>query len=165
MLAIEVEYEGGEEFLKEELTELLTRVTTLYGRAPRDDDDDEDGYEPTSTNGTNAGNGAASGNGVSGAIPTTGTIAQRLKVTSGPELIMAAMLRLTLTGVERVPRKQLLTEMRTATAFWKENYSGNLGKALKVLAINGRLNDAGPNTYVMPPAEKAKLSTAALATQ
>jgi hypothetical protein len=79
---------------------------------------------------------------------TTSAIATKISVSSGPELVIAAVARLmiVLNGVHAT-RKDILKEMQTATAYYKDSYSGNLGAALKTLVTGGKLNDLGGDKY------------------
>jgi len=115
MGAIEVEYEGSEQFLKKDLQELLSAVSKLYAQSGRADEGDGQGdHSGGSTNGK-----------VSG---TTATIAGRLGCKSAPELMIAAAAHLTL--VENKPeftRKDLLEQMKGASGYYKASMTNNFG--------------------------------------
>src|SRR5690348_16260150 len=74
---VEVEYEGSEEFLKNELAELLSSISKLYRESGASS------QPPT----------PPAGNGI-GSIGTTGAIAVKLQASSGSDLALAAAARL-----------------------------------------------------------------------
>src|SRR4051812_47079880 len=74
---IKVEYEGTQSFLKKELPELLSAVSKLYGESAK--------RSPSSSGHDKFSDGRSPGR-----FGTTGSIASRLKVASGPNLILAA---------------------------------------------------------------------------
>lgn len=145
---VEVEYEGDEEFLKKDLPQLIERVTSLAkatGKtvAPA-------GSTPSVTRAGISPSDAEE-------IPTTGLIAAKLNAESGPDLAMAAALRLSMSGTLKFNRKALVTEMRSAHGIFKDSYASNLTATLKTLMRGGRLHDAGSSSYSLPKEEKDKL--------
>lgn len=79
---------------------------------------------------------------------TTSAIATKLSVSSGPDLVIAAVARLMIVlNGNHATRKDILKEMQTATAYYKDSYSGNLGSSLKTLVTGGKLNDLGSDKY------------------
>lgn len=146
---IEIEYEGSEGFLKEELPNLLAAVSKLY----------------TETGGCLASPGTPSN--TAGAQPpsgnlqlTTGTIAGRLKCKSGPDLIRAAVSRLHLgLGHGSSTRQQILEQMQQAPMYYKSTYSNNLSKYLSVLVKGGKLNEVSKDTYALTTAALTELRT------
>lgn len=144
--AIEVEYEGSEAFLKEELPALLSAVADLYQKSgpvvPA-------ASAPSAPNAADAAmpNGTSSGPTLQ---MTTGAIASRLQVKSGPELIMAAAANLAIVqGQVPFTRKRLIEQMRSATAFFKENYVSNLSKALNTLLKENKLNEPSKDMFAL----------------
>lgn len=145
MGAIEVEYEGSEAFLKDELPDLLSAVSKLYresGAAGADANLD-----------LNADTGAGSF-----ATGTTGGIAAKLGCTSGSDLIIAAAAKLALIDKQQsFPRKTLHEEMKTASSYYNKNYGPNLSKYLTALVKAGRLNEPAKDRYSLSPAERQKI--------
>jgi len=140
--AIEVEYEGSENFLKEELPALLQAVSDLYAKssgtlAP------PEGESRSST--------GEKGNNGTGIIEmTTASIASKLGVRSGPELVLAAAAHLRFVkGAEKFPRKQLIEQMRSASSFFKESYVSNLSKTIKVLMKENKFNEPSSEVYAL----------------
>lgn len=135
---IEVEYEGSQEFLKKDLPELIKTVSELH-------------RNQTPANGSNGGNGGATAKADQTAgdklNQSTNSIAAKLKCQSGPELVLAAAAHLTLDkGFKTFSRKQLRTEMQTASNFYKRSYGSNLIKILKTL-LQKELNEPSASTY------------------
>lgn len=157
--AIEVEYEGSESFLKEELPALLTAVSELYQRS-------------TSSNNSNAESGGSEQEpqyggsatiapaGINGKTlqGTTNTISQRLQVKSGPELVLAAAARLTIVeNMEVFTRQQLLDEMKGATAYVRSTYLANIGRTLTNMVKDGTLNEAKAGQFALSATRRAEL--------
>ncbi|MBR8056455.1 hypothetical protein [Burkholderia dolosa] len=158
--AIEVEYEGSETFLKEELPALLSAVSDLYQSSQID-------LSPTglsavpadngSLNGAATANGTASHNGAS-MVGTTNAIATRLNVKSGPDLILAAAARLTIgSGMGVFPRQRLIDEMRTAPNYFKGSILKNLSASLQRLLKDGKLNEPSRGHYALTASCRADL--------
>ena len=142
---VEVEYEGSEDFIKKELSIILKDVSSLYAAFGR-----------------KAGGGIIPGKekivGDAGLSATT--IAQRLKVTSGPELIMAAALHLTLSGTENFTKKNIREKMRGATGYYKSSYAKNFDAYLTRLVKTGRISHSGGDSYSVPVTERENLVSA-----
>src|SRR5687767_12900337 len=116
---VEVEYEGSEAFLKEELPGLLSTLAKLQK---------EFGSTPTLETEIPRENGEARVAPVFGQA-TTGTIAAKLGVKSGPELIVAACARLIFVlGKDSFTRKEILQEMQSAAGYYKYTHVNNLTK-------------------------------------
>ena len=141
---LELDFEGSEDFIKQELMTVLGKLKEFGALHDMNDDDaieTKNGGKPKL-----------------GGDLTTSTIAGKLGVDSGTELAIAAMVRLTvMQSADKATRTQITTEMRTATAYFKESYISNLTKSLKVLVTSQRLNDLGSSTYSLSASEKTKL--------
>lgn len=141
--AIEIDYEGSETFLKEELPQLLAAVSDLYTKS-------RSALEqpvPATAVGSMQ-------EGQTGEKPkleaTTGSIAAKLSVKSGPELVMAAATRLTFVlGVTTFPRQKIIDEMKSAAAYYKASYLSNLTASLNNLVKDGKLNEPSQGNYAL----------------
>lgn len=135
---IEVEYEGSEEFLKSEIPELIQAVSQIYaksGLACTDSGADGSGSEIPPLNDKK----------ITG---TTRSIASKLSCKSGPDLVMAAAVKLTLVdGEGTISRKKLLDEMKTASGYYKASHRSNLSNCLKGLIQDGKLHEPSANNY------------------
>lgn len=140
---IEIEYEGTEEFLKEELPDLLKAVTELHKEAvstlptiPPEQESGSNAKPPPSFDGSNLG--------------TTNSIAAKLGAKTGSELAVAAAAKLVLgAGFEQFSRKQLLQEMQNATQYYKSSYGSNLSKTIKTLVGDHRFIERAKDTYAL----------------
>jgi hypothetical protein len=151
--AIEVEYEGSETFLKEELPALLTAVSTLYQRA---NDDDKQGGSESGLNGSKPA-AASNGGNVSG---TTNNIAAKMNAKSGPELVLAAAARLCIVQHnDPFSRTLLIEEMRTATQYFKPSYVSNLSKTLNRLVKEGKLNEPSTDNFALTASSRKDLES------
>jgi hypothetical protein len=136
--AIEVEYEGSEQFLKEELPQLLTAALK---EAPA-------GTLPNTTQQADAG--ILQG--------TTGTIAAKLVVKQGPDLIIAAAARMTFVLEKSAfSRQEIIDEMKTASAYYKKSYLGNLTPYINTLMKDGKLLEPSTGTYSLSATAQADL--------
>jgi hypothetical protein len=142
---LELDFEGSEDFIKQELMTVLAQLKTL-GALDIDGDDDA------------GGDGKPKSKVKLDDELTTSTIAGKIGVDSGPELVMAAMIRLTMVGnAAKATREAITAEMRGATAYFKETYTNNLTSTLRRLVTGQRLNDLGSNSYSIPAPERTKL--------
>jgi len=139
--AIEVEFEGSEQFLKKELPDLIKTVSELYKTSSIPDEEDN-----------------SSGGGAPPKIEmSTGSIATKLGCESGSDLAVAAAAHLTF--VKNTPvfkRKDLLSEMKKASAFYKGSYSGNLTKILNQL-LKSEFNEPSSGSYALSAKTKESL--------
>lgn len=136
---IELEYDGPEDFLKAELTNLIGAVSSLHKVTPPTKDAD------------NGGGGGGGGDG--GGETSVSTIAQQLDVKSGSDLIMAAALSLARSGKQNFSKKDLRACMRQATVYWKAAYASNFDTYVSRLVKKGRLNHTGGTNHSLPADE------------
>lgn len=158
--AIEVEYEGSETFLKEELPALLTAVSDLYQSSQIHLPPNGAGAEPVlngALNGASSANGAAGPKGAQ-MIGTTNAIAARLDVKSGPDLVLAAAARLTIgEGVGVFSRQRLIEEMRTAPSYCNKSVISNLSTSLQSLIKANKLNEPTKGHYALTASSQSEL--------
>lgn len=89
---------------------------------------------------------------------TTGSIAARLQVKSGPELVMAAAARLGIVEeLNSFSRKRLTEQMRSATAYFKPSYVSNLSPLLNGLLKDGKLNEPSKDHFALTAASEQEL--------
>jgi hypothetical protein len=148
---VEIDYEGSEEFLKQELPQLLTTAMELHkasGTAPQKSVEHPKALSQS--------------NGAPSLQLTTGSIAATISAKTGSDLLRAAAARLVLiAGKETFSRQELLSEMQSATAYYKASYSGNLSKTLKTaLQKGGPLSETAKNTYALTAAARSELELA-----
>lgn len=139
--AIEVEYEGSEEYLTEHLPKVLAAVAALkQAPVPAHSDGTKDELAESEAK-----------------EQSVSTIAQQLKAAQGPDLIMSAALSLVRGGSQKFEKKALRDRIKEAPAFYKQTYSDNFDNYVKTLVKKGRLSHTGGNSYSVPSAEIAKL--------
>jgi len=150
MGAIEVEYEGSENFLKEELPELIAAISELHKSsgsimAPVDGTPIE--QSQTTMNGAKT---KYSG--------TTNTIAAKIGGATGVELIAAAAAQIHFVqGKETFSKKDLQTAVKSASSYYKTTYMSNFGQYMKTLLKDKRLSETATDTYALPAAEIARI--------
>lgn len=149
--AIEVEYEGSEAFLKEELPRLLGAVSDLHAKS---------GGSSTSHSDLGQGESGGSATGGKKIEATTASIAARLQAKSGPELIMAAVARITFAlGQDVCSRQKISQEMKSAASYYKKTYMNNLSKYLDVLVKDNKLNEPSSGNYALTASARADMES------
>ena len=170
----EVEYEGSEQFLKNELSSLLRAASTFpagSGRqapspAPR-------GARPGRAAGARAsrrkgagtritaaravqeapagkGQEVPAGRGADAPPGSTAGIAARIGCSHGTHLVLAAAAQLNLrAGRKSFSRAELLAAMKTAAQYYKPVYGKNLSRYLKSLIKERQLNQPRPGIYAL----------------
>lgn len=150
--SVTIDYNGSQEFIENGLIDLLKKAVDL-----------------AMSNGMPLSLPAPSGSGhsntgvVVGETPklqhfSTSTIASKRSVSSGPELIIAAMGHLQLVkGDDTVQRHDIATEMKSATAYYKSTYVSNLTSYLQSLVKAGRINQITDKTYALASSERKSL--------
>lgn len=96
------------------------------------------------------------------ATPTlsVSTIAARLSVSSGPELIIAAAASLSIFQKRNsFSRQELLREMQAAHSYYKKTYSSNLSKALTRLVKSGDLLEQSGSRYSLSATKLTELES------
>lgn len=141
---IEVEYEGPETFLKQELPDLLKTITELSMSTGGTMNNLDDKGEAEKTK-------------LGKLQLSTTSIAAKLSCSSGPELILAAAAHLTLVRkLEVFSRKQLLDEMKTASGYYKTTYRDNLSTNLKTL-LKDKLNEPSSGQFSLSAKARKEL--------
>lgn len=147
---VEVEYEGSQEFLKAELPALLDVVSKLYGTR-RSPVDGADAVSHGARNGVQARDAGARSPG------TTAAFAAKLAVKSGPDLMLAAAGKMAFAdGLDVFSREQLLSEMKSATTFYRESFRKNLTQNLATL-LKKEFNEVSSGKYALAQSAKASL--------
>lgn len=143
---IEVEYEGSESFLKQELPDLIKTVTELYkSTGMKIDSIDEIVSEKKAP--------------ADKLQLSTKSICAKLSCSSGPDLILAAATHLTFVRQQEVfSRKQLLDEMKTASSYFKTGYRDNLTANLKTL-LKDKLNEPSSGHFALTTSARNDLET------
>jgi len=146
---VEIDYEGTEEFLKQELPQLLKTAMELHNAAGSALGGDSDGKRKA---------GAGAGGSKNVASLTTGSIAAKIGAKSGSDLLLAAAGHLVLVKkIEPFSRAELLSEMKGATAYYKKNYSTNLSSYLKTALKDGPLSETAKNSFTLTAAARKDL--------
>lgn len=153
--AVEIEYEGSEDFLKAELQTILSKVSTLQESVGNP--------TPMTVPENGATNGAATPTN-EGANPplqmTTNNIATKLGAKTGAALVIAACAHLALVkGKEKFSRKEISEEIQTATSYYKQNHLKNLSQSLQSLVSGDKLNEPARETYALTHQEKTRIES------
>lgn len=148
--SLEIDYQGDPTFLQEHLFALLEKVASFQTKQ------EQSVLNVPST----SHNGGDSSDRIEPDVDhTTSSIASRLSVKSGPDLIVAAAAKLTLVDKQnRFSRASLLSEMQTATSYYKGSYNNNLSSYLKRLEKADRLRRGPKDLFALSPSELKTLN-------
>lgn len=149
MGSIEVECEGSEQFIKKELPDILAAISKLNR---------ESGVANEA-----GGGGASEGGAVAPGklVGTTATLAGKLKVKSGNDLIIAGAAHLTLVaGKLEFSRQDLLGQVKGASGYYKDTYNKNLTNYLNSRVKAGELLEPRTGYYALSAGKKAELEKA-----
>jgi hypothetical protein len=147
--AVEVEYEGSDDFLKKELPELLKGVVELHARSEvlgsqADDHSNRGGASPRANN-------------VRRGLSTS-TAAAKLQSKSGSDLALAAAAAMVIgEGKESFSRGDLLKAMQTAKAHYKGTFRSNLSNYISTLVKSQDLLDHGGDSYGLSDSKRQEL--------
>lgn len=141
--SIEVDFEGSEEYMKDELPAL---IELLFSLSPPDDlTDEEESVELQ----------AATDTSKQKLQMTTNTIAAKLNAKKGGDLIIAACAHLALVkGADKYTRSNILAEMKLATNYYKTTMNKNLSASLKTLVKQNKLLETATDTYALQASTK-----------
>ena len=150
---IEVEYEGEASFLTHGLNDLLSNLSNIQAATPqlltksqlesRNEIIIDQKAEETRSNN----------------FPqmSTSNIAARLPAKSAKDLLLCAMANLQLVKKqEKQKRQHILTEMQTATAYYKKTMAKNLSQTLTSLLKSNEINEIGKDEYSLTAATVKK---------
>lgn len=148
--AAEIDYEGGTDFLKEEVMPTIGKILEMVQERT-------DLQKVPSAVVAEAPARIPMRSAVGGA-QSTNTIATLLQAKTGGDVAIAAAAKLSLyDGKETPTRSEILQEMQTATTFYKVTMSKNLSNILKQLAKEDRLRLVAKDTYSLSQKERQSL--------
>jgi len=143
MGTIEIDYEGTEEFIKDDLLKLLSSISEIFNKITSVEQEPKGGgglgdidkkRKPI----------------MSVTLSSISDFAAKLECKSAPNLIVAACAYLTFkVGAQSCTRKQISDEMKNATAYFGKNYLRNLSKDLKRLVANNKLSEQAKDVYAL----------------
>lgn len=149
--AIEIEYEGPEQFLKEELSGLVAAISNLA--------------HPPAEPEADVGSAAFKSVMTTTASPTVqlapNSIAAKIGVKAGSDLVIAAAGYLELVmGKASHSRQEIHDAMKQATQYYKEGYGSNLSKYIQVIVKDGRMNEISSGKYALSAAQRTAIGAA-----
>ncbi|MEM4988793.1 hypothetical protein V8G57_15475 [Collimonas sp. H4R21] len=143
----EIEFEGSEDYMREELPKLIELLGDISSVNVNDENDEVADVLPS----------VADPAGKTLQM-TTNTIASKLGVGSGAELVLAACAHLCLVkGADKYSRSNILGEMKLASNFYKTTYNNNLSASLKTLVKGGKLLETAADVYALDAKEKTRI--------
>ena len=139
---IEIEFEGSEEFIKEQIPELLQEIADMKALFIVEEEAEEMPPEEHQKF----------------VDFSVATIAEKINAKTGKELVVAAAAYLTF--VENAPsfsRREILDAMKAASHHYQKNYSKNLSRYLQQLLREKVLNQTASGTYAFSAAARKEL--------
>jgi len=151
---VELEYEGEDSFLKDGLPDLLQSVAELHASLTPLRESEQAG----------SGDGGETETAITKSEHqlqmSINTIAAKLSVKKGPDLVLAALAHSELIEKkDRTTRTDMITEMRNATSFFKPSYIGNLSLNLSGLIKGGKVNELSKDVFALTDDAKKELAT------
>ena len=148
---MELEYEGDPAFLTGGIEALLVTMGSLAGSIPTE--------MPLTSPTTNANGAAQAAQGHSGTPTfTTATLAAHRGAKTGPELLICALARLEFVqGKSSSSRAEILTEMKSATAYYNKNMAGNLTSIFTSLTSTRRIREIVTDSYALSATERKQV--------
>ena len=149
---LEVEYEGKESFLQDGLLNLTEKLVGSYA--------EHQSAFPIDSSSTDTQNGSVT-NANREINMSMDTIASRLRVNTGTDLVIAACTYLTLVQKkDSFSRQQIHQQMKDAMSYYKESMASNLTKMLQKHVKDCHLNQRSGGTYALTAQEKHKAEKA-----
>ncbi|WP_443632966.1 hypothetical protein ABXT64_10925 [Candidatus Marifrigoribacter sp. Uisw_064] len=143
--SIEIEYEGNEEYLKNDLPNLIDKLIDLKGISIDKEEPEDEIEEETSSSGQNL-------------KMSSNTIAAKLSSKSAADLVVVACAKLCLVdGSETFNRKDILTEMKTASNYYSKSAGKNLTQSLRTLISSQKLIERSTDNYALSAKLKGEL--------
>jgi hypothetical protein len=139
MGSMSLEYEGDENFFRDEVGKFLERFAAQAAKSP----------SPAPAGTTTPDPERAALKGV--ASHSTNTVAKLLNAQTGPDLVMAAAAKaIIVDGSETVTRSMITSEMKKATSYYKRTFTSNLSNYLDNLTKSDSLRLVADNVYGIP---------------
>ncbi|MGB3448735.1 MAG: hypothetical protein WBA48_18790 [Xanthobacteraceae bacterium] len=153
--SVEIEYEGDGAFLESGLVPTVEKLLQLQNEHGGDAVFHDRGGD----GGSGANGGISRGQKKPSASLSTHTIATILKVSTCPDLVIAASAHLRFTlEKETFSRTEVQEQMKTAPSYYKNSFKGgNLTSAFETLTKADRLRLVANNTYSLSAKETEEL--------
>jgi len=138
---MEVEYEGTDEFIKNDLIKLVSSISEL----PKKTDQPPQGEGLITPKGASQKDEKSKS---AKSLGTTANIAALLNCKKGPDLIIAACAHLTFVeGKSSFSRQEIIDQMKPASPYFKTGYIDNLSNYLNSLIKAKTLNEVSKGVY------------------
>ena len=144
---LEVDFEGPDAYMRNDLPKLIDSLIKSHRELIA---------APPASAGVAASKGATAGAAhdetpsISAADASTSSIAAKTGAKTGPDLALCAAASLTVAqGKSEFDRKDILAEMKSASAYYEKNYSANLTKTLDSHVKSGTLKHLAGTKYAL----------------
>lgn len=154
---VELSLETESPLAVSDIKDFISQVQELAQSLVPEPDDTAPLVPPNGSNGTGSSTGAPLLLEHANPQLHVNSVADRLSVKSGPELVIAAAAYLQIIeGKQSFTRKELLSAMKSATSYYNQNIGSNLGSSLKSLSTS-KLNQLNNGTYALKSHELSVL--------
>ena len=150
---LEIEYEGSNEYIKNDLPILIDKLNSLTNDVFKNDIEEinnsdiasETKVETSKVNSENL---------------SINSVAAKIGGKTGNELLIASAAQLNIyQGKDVFSRTDLLNEMKGATNYFKKTYSSNLSKTLKRIVSSGKLIERNGGNYAFSANELSSIKS------
>ena len=147
----EIEYEGNEAFLEDEIYQVVEKMASVHAK--------HIAILPTSTLSVDAESGEALPSPVKVDLAVS-TIAERLNVKTGVDLVIAAMAYLALVeNRTKCSRNEIRDTMRSDESHYRDAMGNNLTRSLQGLVRDKCLNKTSDGQYVLSAQKKREIES------
>jgi hypothetical protein len=153
---VELEYEGPEQFLKDELSNILNATSTLNVTTKTES------QEGSTSSGSLPNDQDTRGTSLNVPELAINSVAQKLGIQKGADLVMAAAAYLTFVDrKDKFSRDDLRDVMQEATEYYEQTKHGkHIGELIGSLVKAGKLNQVAGGMYALPAGEKQRIGAA-----
>ena len=141
----EISCAGNEQFLSEQIPVLLDYLKNL---------------------GTNQSANTSAGSPALASVPSAApnnlavnSIAAKIGIKAGTDLVLAAVYSLTRADKSQATRAEIVTEMKKATSYFKNSIVSNLSNYLSTLIKDGKLLEQGSENYALSVGARTEIES------
>lgn len=155
---VEIDYEGENAFITDGLVKTIDEVLELV--ASQGDMLSDVASAKHRLDSAVEENVPAGVTGSNGEILATSSIASKLDVKTGPDLIMAAVAHFAFShGKMSITRDELRREMQSATEYYRDTMNKNLTAYLNRLVKAGKLNRLAEGSYALSKTSRTEIKS------
>lgn len=151
---LEIEFEGTEEFLRNDLPNMIETFMCLA--QPQQDD------VANAASNLVGGSTTVDGANSNGNLPnlSVASICARLDAKTGSDVILAAAAYLgIISNMNSFSQDELRNSAKSAAGYWKEGFASNFRSYIKTLIRSKKLNQVGTQSYSLPASIRSEIES------